>query len=212
MTKYLTLLALLLGSTSLAEVKIAPRLIYVLQGGIDSIWGQHLFMVHNSGAEGAESKVRIVLPEETVDWEAQEGLRGAPFNLGANGGVEFTKVFKPGDNFNTVAFKSPASEGQGELTISVPFPVEELSFLVPEGLKLSGPGMQYQQRKSSERYDKYKFMDLKPGTPLKVAVSGIHEGRSKFQLLGMISGALLILISFSLAWYTRPKINDEAAI
>ena len=36
---------------------------------------------------------KVFLPAETVDWQAQDGFTDNSFNLGSDGGLEFSKIF-----------------------------------------------------------------------------------------------------------------------
>ena len=201
---------LLLSSLSFAETQVVPKFIYVLHGGVDAVWGQYMFMVKNSSDQTINSKVKVTLPKETVDWQAQEGLGGIDFNLGENGGVEFSKDFNPGDNVHTVGFKVPARSGDGEISIDLPMDVKELSFLTTGSIIIEGENMKVEKRQGQQKYDKYHFLDLKAGDTVTIKVAGVHVGRTNFWMYGWIAAAIIFLAAFGLAYTNRPKLNSEA--
>lgn len=209
MRKTLFVLCCLFASTAMSEIKVTPKFIYVLHGGVDAIWGQYMFMVKNTAEAPASSEVKVTLPGETVDWQAQEGLAGIQFSLGENGGLVFTKEFKPGDNIHTVGFKVPATSGEGDLSLTLAQDVSELSFLSSGPIEISGENMKVAKRGEGQRYDKYHFYDLKKGDKLTISVTGVHVGRSEFWKYGWITFAVLLIGCFGLAFMTRPQQRGE---
>ena len=198
------------GSLASAQTEVVPKFIYVLHGGVDAVWGQYMFMVKNLESTPVESSVKVTLPSETVDWQAQQGLQGIDFSLGKDGGLAFSKNFDPGDNIHTVGFKVPAQSGEGEISINLPMDVRELSFLVTGDITISGGTMKVEKRQGEGRYDKYHFRDLKKGDVVKIKVGGIHVGRSAFWVYGWIAGAIIFAAGFGLAFANRPKLSSEA--
>ncbi|SME97625.1 hypothetical protein [Pseudobacteriovorax antillogorgiicola] len=198
-----------LSGLAMADVAVVPKFIYVLHGGVDAVWGQYMFMVRNDNEDETTANFKVALPEETVDWQAQEGFQGIQFSLGEKGGVEFTKAFKPGDNVHTIGFKTPASSGSGKLTLTMPMDVGELSLMTSGDVTVVGEGMVTNKRTSGERYDKYHFYDLKAGDTISVEVQGVHVGRSQFWMYGWVAALVMLLACFGLAYVTRPQQTSE---
>ena len=199
----------MVSSICFAEVTLLPRFIYVLHGGVDAVWGQYMFMVRNGSEAPLDSEFKVAIPEETVDWQAQEGLEGIQFSLGEKGGLIFSKKFKPGDNIHTLGFKAPATGGKGNLTITMPMDVAEISFMTTGDIVVEGENIQVSKRGEGQKYDKYHFYNVKKGDSISIGVSGIHVGRSQFWTYGWAAGVVLIVGGLGLAYYTRPKQMSE---
>ena len=192
-------------SSALAQVQVMPRYIYVLHGGVDAVWGQYMFMVQNTDAEAKTETFKVVLPKETVDWQAQDGFQGKDFKLGSDGGLEFTKAFNPGDNVHTVGFKVSAIGGEAEMTMTLPIDLNEFSIMTQNNLVIEGEGVEVNKKTGNQKYDKYNFYNLSAGDTIKVKVLGVSKGRAEYWRYGFIAGAIIIISCLSLAYWTRPK-------
>lgn len=192
-------------------LRMSPRFIYVLHEGIDAVWGQHMFMVQNPNSEAAEGEFTVVLPAETVDWQAQDGFKNSDFQLGQDGGLKIVKEFSPGDNVQTLGFKTSAENGAGKLTLKIPLDVGEISFMTSDALKVDGPGVVDNGKDANSRYHKYTLQDIPAGTVLNLDVSGIQTGRGEFWRLGLGTFALLIVLGFALAYRSRITKGGEVA-
>ena len=210
--KYFFLLCLLVAGKGLhAELAVVPKFIYVLHGGVDSVWGQYMFMVRNESQETQRGKFTVALPEQTVDWQAQQGFEGIQFSLGEQGGLSFAKDFEAGDNIHTVGFKTLASGGQGELSLVLPQAVAELSFMTTGDVSIEGPGLRFVRRSEGQRYDKYFLYDLNAGQRIKLQVLGVPKGRMQFWLFAWAAAVALFLGAGTLAYVTRPSIAVEGS-
>lgn len=208
------LLMLALLTTSLPSwgaVEMIPRYIYVLHGGVDAVWGQYMFMVKNTSSEELSETFQVVLPQETIDWQAQDGFSGDQFNLGSDGGLSFTKKFNPGDNIHTIGFKTEADSGEAQLTLNLPMDVNEISLMTASNLVLEGDNLQPSKKEPGEKYTKYFLFDAKKGDTIKLTVRGIAQGRAAYWRYGWIAAGIILVSCFGLAYWSRPPDQNESS-
>ncbi|NRA66369.1 MAG: hypothetical protein HRU19_17920 [Pseudobacteriovorax sp.] len=202
--RLLSFAALLVAESAFAQLAMNPRYIYVVYGGIDAIWGRHMFMVQNQSEAPETGTFTVMLPSETIDWQGQDGFSAKDFKLGSDGGLEFTKEFKPGDNLHSIGFKTTAEDGVGEFSFKVPIDIDELSIMSVD-LKVEGPGMTFTERSGNQKYDRYLMTNLKAGSTVKLKFLDVPKGRTEFWRYGFVSFALILLVCFGLAYRSRPK-------
>ena len=207
----LTSLVVAQGSPMTNSVAMSPRFIYVLHGGIDALWGQHMFMVQNQGTAAEEGEFTVVLPAETVDWQAQDGFKSSDFQLGADGGLKIVKTFEPGDNVQTLGFKTLADSGTGKITLKIPINVGEISVMTTEALSVSGNGIEASGKDGESRYKRFTLKNVAAGTVVSLEVSGIQSGRAQFWRLGAGAFALLLVLGLGLAYRNRNQKEAELA-
>ncbi len=188
----------------MGAVNMVPRYIYVLHGGVDAIWGQYMFMVQNNSEVEENATFKVVLPQETVDWQVQDGFNGVQFSLGKDGGLSFAKSFKPGDNVHTIGFKALAENGQAELTLNLPTDVNEISIMTASDLMIEGDNLQSSKKGDGQKYDKYFLFDSKKGDVIRLTIKGIAEGRAEFWRYGLIAAGIILISCFGLAYWSRP--------
>jgi hypothetical protein len=212
MRRWFWLKALVLSLLALpleAAVNVAGRHVFVIHAGVDTIWGSYLFMAANMGSESEVLKMRLMLPEETVDWAAQDGITDQELMLGEGGGVSLVKSFPPGESLLAVGFKAPARLGEGELTFTAPMDLSRMVILVKKStLAVSGEGFTTATdvEFAGGSYDSLSRGPVLAGSKVRIAISGIPEGRSRLWAIGGGAFALMLLMALVLAIKTRPQV------
>jgi hypothetical protein len=196
-----------------AAVDVTNKHIFVLYPGVDSVFGSYIFMVQNSGTEPERLSFPVMLPTETIDFQAQEGLAPNELNLGQDGGLTIDKTFPPGDTLITIGFKVPAEVGSGRLTLKASQAFESIGMFVFEGkFQISGPGLDVRRNVdfSGRTYDTYTINQGEGGKTYVMEIQDIPEGRGRLWTIGWVTAAALILIALALAWFSRPKLPQGA--
>lgn len=210
----LAMLLLVFTAKAAATVQISNKHIYVLYAGVDSVFGSYIFLVQNPGTAPERLSFPVMLPTETIDFQAQEGLAPNELTLGSNGsGLTIDKEFAPGDTLITIGFKVPADVGHAPMTIKATQPFESLSFFVFEGkFQVEGPNLVAKPNVgfSGRVYDTYTLSQGEAGKTYRVDLKGIPEGRDRLRTVGWIFAGSLALIALALAWFSRPKLPQGA--
>ncbi|WP_141732117.1 hypothetical protein [Oligoflexus tunisiensis] len=196
-----------------AAAQVSNKHIFVLYPGVDSVFGSYIFMVQNPGEQPERLSFPVMLPTETIDFQAQEGLAPNELNLGADGGLTIDKTFPPGDTLITIGFKVPANLGTGNMTIKAGEAFESLGMFVFEGqFQITGPNLDIRRNVdfSGRTYDTYTLMKGEAGQTYQLGLQGIPEGRGRLWIIGWVAGLALLVIAVALAWFSRPKIPQGA--
>ncbi|HYX37944.1 MAG TPA: hypothetical protein VE954_33000 [Oligoflexus sp.] len=209
------LAALLLALTShaMAAVQVSNKHIFVLYPGVDSVFGSYIFMVQNPGAQPERLSFPVMLPTETIDFQAQEGLAPNELNLGADGGLTIDKNFPPGDTLITIGFKVPADVNNGRMTLKAAQPFESVGMFVFEGkFQINGPALDIKRNVdfSGRTYDTYTVNKGEAGKTYQMELQGIPEGRGRLWIIGWVLAGTLLAIALALAWFSRPQLPQGA--
>jgi hypothetical protein len=208
-------LILFLPWSAAAQVQVSSKHMMVLYPSVDSVFGSYIFMVQNQGQQPERYSFPVMLPVETIDFQAASGLAPNELNLGADRGLTIDKVFPPGDTLITIGFKIPAEQGAAPLTLKATTSAESVGFFVYEGqFQISGPTMDIRRAVefSGRPYDTYTLSDLKAGSSYALNLQGIPEGRNRLWWIGWIAGAVMLMVAGTLAWMSRPKLPDGADV
>jgi hypothetical protein len=209
----LTSLLLALSMQAVAAVQVTNKHIFVLYPGVDSVFGSYIFMATNDGTQPERLSFPVMLPTETIDFQAQEGLAPNELNLGQDGGLTIDKAFPPGDTLITIGFKVPADVGSGRMTLKAAEAFESIGMFVFEGkFQISGPDLEIRRNVdfSGRTYDTYTLNKGEGGKTYTMELQNIPEGRGRLWTIGWVSAVALILIAMSLAWFSRPKLPQGA--
>jgi len=203
-----------------APAFLSNRHIIILQADLKNIWGTYFFAVTNPAMVPAEFETLITLPDDTVDFRAQDGLSDADLRLDDQGRLYIKKTFQPGLNLLGVGFQVKASKSGADLIHMTPLvDIPELSVAVPVGssLKVSGP-----QFKAGVppmlAGGKYTGMiataPVGKGSGVTIHLDGIPKDRFSFTLLGGLVFVLFLLTGTALTIKTRVKVKelDEASL
>ncbi len=194
-------------------VQVTNKHIFVLYPGVDSVFGSYIFMVQNNSTAPERLSFPVMLPTETIDFQAQEGLAPNELNLGQGGGLTIDKIFPPGDTLVTIGFKVPAEVGVGRLTLKASEAFESVGMFVFEGkFQIEGPGLEIRRNVdfSGRTYDTYTLNQGESGKTYSMELQNIPEGRGRLWTIGWVVAAALILIAGAMAWFSRPQLPQGA--
>ncbi len=193
----LLLIGLSVPSVATAEVRVAGRHLIIFTAQPDELFGSYLLGIENTSKESAKDSLKIMIPLETVDFRAVEGVDADHLKLSEKGSLTMEREFKAGMNFTGLDFLVSAQFGRASMTFVPPYPIEELSLLVHQRskLKISGSNiklvgtMDLQQGK----FDRYLLENIQPGVHLQLAVAGIPVSRTLFWWIGGGFAAILLI-------------------
>lgn len=200
-------------SLSAEGIDIARRHVVMLHAGIDTVWGTYMFGVRNDTDEPQTRKVQLMLPKETIDFQAQDGLTQSEIKVTDEGLLYIEKEFAKGLNLLAVGFKVPAEFGKATLTFEAPFELAEFSLVTKKNtLSVLSDVLLLEESNmvNSEKFLSYK----KKGAVLTneiviVTLEGIPQGRTALWWIGSIMGVLLVLFAALFTFWTRVKGPDE---
>jgi hypothetical protein len=209
-------LALAAAAPAAAAVETTSKQLLILRPGIDAIWGSYIFALQNDGAAAEPFKGRVMLPKETVDFQAQEGAEPSELALADDGGVMLEKQIDNGVHVVGIGFKVDAALGAATMTFTAVSPVANLNVLIPKGegtLQVSSDILGAPSEASPD--PGYVAMGttrpLAAGETFVLKIGAVPEGRSRIWGVGGAVAGVLVLIGAALAWRTRPRIKEGAA-
>ncbi len=200
-----------------ATTAIAGKHIYILYPGVDSIWGSYIFVVNNDSPQPEKYTFPVMLPKETVDFQAQDVLSPDELKLGPDGGIIVDKIFPPGETLVQISFKMLGSQGTASATFTPPYPFETLGLFVwQDSFAVKGPdGMEVKKgvELSTRKFDTYTLTAGAVGVPIHYSFENVPEGRGRLWVMGGIVAAILFITAFTIAYYTKPQlIHSEEVV
>lgn len=190
---------------------IGPKHVYIVYPGQDTLWGSYLFVVNNESQAPQNFSFPVMLPKETVDFQAQDSLSPQELKLGQDGGIRIEKVFQPGETLLQISFKIPAEEGKAKATFNPPYAYQSFGvFVWQDSIGVSGPpslDIQKGVNLSGRLFDTYSIGAGEAGKTVVYEFDKVPEGRNRLWVIGWISAAVLFLAGISIAFYTRPKLT-----
>lgn len=203
-------------SLSHAAVGVGPKHVYILYPGVDAIWGSYIFVVANDGQAPEKASFPVMLPKETVDFQAQDTLSPEELQLGKDGGITIDKSFPPGETLLQISFKLPASQGTSVATFTAPYPYQSLGIFVwQNSFGVKGPeGLEIQKgvNLSGKVFDTYSIGAGEVGKTLTYTFENVPEGRGRLWMVGSIFGGILLITGLIVAFYTRPKLLQSEEV
>lgn len=213
-TKYfLGLILWCLSSLALAGVSVSGRHVYILYPGLDAVWGSYLFLVKNDGTAPERFRFPVMLPKETIDFQAQDSLAPDELKLGEDGGLTIDKEFAVGESLINIGFKMPAQEGEASIQLREVQAFETLAFFVFEGkFRVEGAPFEVKQNVdfSGRRYDTYTLTKGEGAASLNFVAKGLPEGRERLKIIAYILAGILGIGALSFAYKSRPKLPEGA--
>lgn len=197
------------------EIGLSFRHIVILQADLKNIWGTYFFAVNNK-ADGERSfKTFLMLPRESVDFKAQDGLEDQDLKIDENGQLYMEKNFPPGVSLLGVSFQVKAAQfGNDTISFLPPFDVQELSVAVPSQSGVAVAGKQFKAgvppMLADGRYQGMQTTDIKKGQILEVQVSGIPKDRVVLWIVGAVFTLLLAFLGVGLTLKTRDVRHAES--
>ncbi len=197
-----------------AQVTVAPKQLLVLKPGLDLVHGTWVVAIMNKGQAPAKFRTPVLMPLEARDFQPIEGVTADDVKF-ENDGLWVEKEFAVGVNVVSFAFVVPSSLGGINLSLKPRADTGELMIMTPKGMMdvvgkdfvESGTDVQEMQRYSVLSSNHL----IVAGEELSLRVDGVPEGRGRLWFVGTVFGLLLIGISGTLAWRSRPR-SAAAAI
>lgn len=200
-----------LSASALAGPSVGPKHVYIMYPGQDTLWGSYLFVVNNDSPTPESFSFPVMLPKETVDFQAQDSLSPQELKLGTDGGLRIEKLFQPGETLLQISFKLPADEGKASANFTAPYPFETFGvFVWQDTIDVKGPdGLDIQKgvNLSGRLFDTYSLGAGEVNKKVTFTFEKIPEGRKRLWVIGGIFAAIIFLAGLSIAFYTRPKLN-----
>ena len=192
------LLVVCVYATPLSAAELGKKHILLLRTGLDSIWGEYIFSVQNEKQTAIKAAVPLLLPQETVDFRANEGALDAELQLDNNGKVVLHKEFATGASIVSVLFRSNAEQGNGILTFVSERELTSLALMYEKSMQLEADTGLFSSKQSKEiEHDNFTMIQtqapIKAGKTIVLRVSGIPQGRSMLHLYASIFAAILIV-------------------
>ena len=196
------------------EIGLSFRHIVILQADLLNIWGTYFFAVTNK-SEGKKSfKTSIMLPRESIDFKAQDGLEDQDLKLDESGQLYLEKEFPPGVSLLGVSFQVKTDHvGKDTISFLAPFDLQELSVAVPSKSGISVEGSLFKDgvppMLADGRYQGMQTTGIKKGQVLEIHVSGIPKDRMILWVMGGIFTLIMTLLGVGLAIKTRTMTSSE---
>ncbi|NRA44770.1 MAG: hypothetical protein HRU09_07435 [Oligoflexales bacterium] len=197
------------------EIGLSFRHIVILQADLTNIWGTYFFAVTNKTSGNKNFKTSIMLPRESVDFKAQDGLEDQDLRLDENGQLYLDKEFPPGVSLLGVSFQVKADKvGNDSISFSPPFDLQEFSVAVPSRSGIQVQGEQFKEgvppMLADGRYKGMQVSDVKKDQILQIHISGIPKDRMLLWVVGVIFTVIMALVSIGLTMKTRVTGGSEA--
>lgn len=205
MTNFLIFLFFCFGisTASFSEVRVAQRHLIIFTAQPDELFGSYLLGIENTSKEKAKDALKIMIPLETVDFRAVEGVDADHLKLSEKGSLTMDREFNPGMSFMGLDFLVRAQFGRASMTFIAPYAIDELSLLVPQQskLKISGPNLKLAGSMDLQqgKFDRYLVADIQLGTQIQLTVAGIPVGRVLFWWIG---GGFAVILLIAVGIFT----------
>ena len=190
-----------------AELDVSDKHLLVLQARIDSIWGKYLFSVNNPTTNQQSLRFALLLPKETEDFRALEGVSDDDLQLEDNGSLVIDKKdFPPGTTLVNIGFKNNVVES-ATLTFRVIEPLASLVILFDEMIDVKSPLFEptVAPKISAHNYRALQSKrSLTSGENIVLQVNDVPRGRSTIQLVAGIFSFVLLGCATLLTIKSRP--------
>lgn len=193
-----------------ANLKVSEKHLLVLQARIDSVWGKYMFSVDNLTPDHQPLRFTLLLPKETDDFRALEGISDDDLQLSKDGSLVLAKKnFPPGTTLVNIGFKKLVAEKKTTpLTFRVTEPLASLVILFDERIDVKSPVFKstVAPKISAHNYRALQSKSsLASGETFILQIHGIPLGRGKIQTVAGIFALVLLGCTTWLAIKTRPQ-------
>ena len=191
--------------TSLAaksELNISGKHLLILQARIDSIWGKYLFSVDNPTTDHQPLRFPLLLPKESDDFRALEGVADNDLQLSDDGLLIIDKKnFPPGTTLVNIGFNKVVA-GTTALTFRVAEPLANLVILFDERIDVNSPVFETTVAPKISAYD-YRALQSKTALTSNqtfvLQIDGVPRGRARIQVIAIIFAFVLLVC---ITWLT----------
>jgi hypothetical protein len=187
-----------------ATVALTVRHIVVVTADMESIFGHYYFAVQNRSAEPQRFSFPIMLPQETIDFRAQDGFAQEDLQIEGNK-VVLSKEFPPGLTLLGINFQSRvAAFADDHLTFVMAPEIKEFSLAVlrSSGLELKGEnfheGLPHMLQSST--YRGIVSTEFSSGQKMQVVVQGVPKERNYLYFVAAIFAVFLLLGAGGFVW------------
>ena len=191
------------------QLNVSDKHLLVMQARIDSIWGKYLFSVGNPTTAQQSLRFALLLPKETDDFRALEGVSDDDLQLSEDGSLVVDKKdFPPGTTLVNVGFKKIVT-GTTTLTFRVIEPLVNLVILFDEEISIKSPAFEPTVAPKISAHNYQALQNKKQfarGETFILQVAGIPRGRSKIQV---IAGIFAVILLASMIWLTVKTRSQE---
>ncbi len=198
-----------------ANVSIRERHIVMIYPGLDALWGNYIFMLSNTSDSPVLHSMPLLMPKETVDWQASQAIAPDEVKLMDDGSVQLVKELPPGNHLLSIGFKVPASGGSASFTLVPGIDMDMLAVFLPHDSQLSFEASGFKKQEnfpfSGKVYDSYSMIGATKGTVYKAKIHGVAEGRADYWNLGWVIAAILVVGGGISAYLTKPAIPAEGS-
>jgi hypothetical protein len=211
-------LAFILASSSSAwaTTLVGGKHVYILYPGVDAVWGSYIFVVENDSQAAEQYSFPVMLPKETIDFQAQDTLSPQELKLGTDGGITIDKSFPPGETLLQVSFKLPGTQGEALASFTPPYPFQSLGiFVLQDSFSVAGPaGLEIQKgiNLSGRNFDTYTLNGGESGKSISYTIGNVPEGRGRLWIIGGIFAGILLITAVTIAYFTRPRLNESEVV
>ncbi|MBI2603703.1 MAG: hypothetical protein HYW48_11685 [Deltaproteobacteria bacterium] len=180
-------------------IKLAGSHIIILQADIENIWGSYYFAVSNQTGGEASFDLAVRLPQETVDFQAGEGLQNEELQLFPDGRLGVRKNFPSGLTLLGINFKVPTKgKGEASLTLVPSYDMAQLFIATTQvdllAFRATGFESGLPPMLAGGRYAGIKGEGIKKGQTVQVNILGIPSSpRELLKMLGWMTGLVLLI-------------------
>jgi hypothetical protein len=185
------------------SVKLGSKHVYIMQPGMDEIWGSYIFVLQGPQAGGAY-RGQLALPEQKIEFGPQQGMTADQLQFDEKLGVLLDKKDVIGTKLYAVGFNVPAVSGQAAMSIDLNPSMKELVIMAPVGqLELvagSGFGAKSESNFMGKDFDTWNYR-YQGDSVVNFELKGIATGRYHYWWLGgvlafiMMGAALYLTIA-----------------
>ncbi len=196
------------------EMIESKRHMVILHPTVDVVNATYIFGVENKSPKSIEHKLPILMPREKINFRPQEGVTAEDLILAEEGNADVwvRKSFKPALSIIGFGYQVPASFGEATLTFIAPEAMSEFQVMVPDDLMvLESADMEKldDQGFAGRVFDSLRAVNVSAGSTIKIKITGVPEGRTRFLLAGWIFVLTLAILAAFLGWKTSPRVEGD---
>jgi hypothetical protein len=182
------------------SVKLGGKHVYIMQPGMDELWGSYIFVLQGPQGGGAY-RSQLALPEQKIEFGPQQGMTADELQFDEKLGVLLDKKNVIGTKLYAVGFNVPAASGQAAMSIALNAGMTELVVMAPVGqLELvgdSGFAAKSESNFMGKDFDTWNYR-YHGASVVNFELKGIATGRYHYWWLGgilalIMTGACLYL-------------------
>jgi hypothetical protein len=203
--------AFLLGSPAWAAVEVSGKHAVFIYPSLDQVLGNYVFLVRNVDSAPQPAEIPLMLPKETVDWRAEQGIDASDVEA-VDKKLIIRKSFPPGETFIAIGFIVGAGMGEAMMTFDAPSDIDELAIYSRGGLEMTPESPLFKKGEpvefSGNTYQTLSASGIRAAQSVSVKLTGLPKGRKEYWILGGAFMGFLTLVGGVAAWRTKPQIKE----